>query len=851
MIDYQRLRAERHIHPSHYQTHESTRLGLPALYSKCIQLLIAALVCLCTLLAGIPQAQAAPTFPVVPVSPAFSAADQHKNGRHGKEDASVKLSIRSATPVVSSSSGYTVKLAVTNTANEASGPGSLSVDTNALYTFSSRIDMQDWAEGNAHIPTPNHLATQAVGSIEPGQSVEVIANTPADNDQLKAMITWGPKPLLLTYQADQQTASGKHLQGTATTFLTRSSDGLTTAQTPPMSLTMLLPLTSSGWSLDQSQVKQLMTGKQGESSKSKEGGKDDEQSASPDTPSSSQTSGHTSAEDSKNGNDNDANKHSTGSYSGSQSTSSGGAAATDNTHAGTAPAASGQQQPSIVLSQQARETQSNQLQLIGHHSRLNTLVDPLYLAQFESTPRVDAGMQPAAFDLSAYNSQSAGRYSAAGVELKDWNAQQASSELASSLHATEGDKAKPLYAWQGQQAWSLSSLAQARQQGYTAVVAPRGLAADNGSSAHTSKFTVPTDAGDITVLSAQQELSTLAQGDPTSAKAGSEQTTAGQVARFIAQSAFYQMEQPYAQRAILVCFDSDQDTEAASRLMDALEQAPWLNLSDLNTLAQAEPYTQGEDAKQLVTESDKSTGASASLAAGLGGTLDSLAASRSDIQRFADTMLTAKAQTPSSSASSSGRSDAQALARQDATDTARRSDDPRQWLERVTQIHDDLALYALACTSRAASLADSARAVSDQLLNGVQIKPSESVTVVSETAKMPVTISNSHPYPVSVKVSAKTDSMEIVTTRLVDALIPANSETQVTFTIRVATAGQADAEIALVDQHGQAFGQTRTTHITSNLRLSDMSGLLIVVFALVFAALGLWRQFHRKKDPDE
>ena len=70
-----------------------------------------------------------------------------------------------------------------------------------------------------------------------------------------------------------------------------------------------------------------------------------------------------------------------------------------------------------------------------------------------------------------------------------------------------------------------------------------------------------TDAGDVTVLTAQSVLSDLAQGKATSsdAEANGEGTTAGRLARFVAQSAFYQMEQPYAERNLLVYLSDNSD----------------------------------------------------------------------------------------------------------------------------------------------------------------------------------------------------------------------------------------------------------------------------------------------------
>ena len=137
---------------------------------------------------------------------------------------------------------------------------------------------------------------------------------------------------------------------------------------------------------------------------------------------------------------------------------------------------------------------------------------------------------------------------------------------------------------------------------------------------------------------------------------------------------------------------------------------------------------------------------------------------------------------------------------------------------------------------------------SRQLTNAHTITPTESVNVVSETAKMPVTISNSHPYPVKVKVSSLTDSMQIVTSRFDTVQVPPHGEAQVAFTIRVSTSGTANATISLFDRNGAAFGATQVTHITSALQ---MSGFVIIGFAVLLGAVGLWRQFNRKKDPDE
>ena len=86
---------------------------------------------------------------------------------------SAEVALRWSTPVVTDKSGYALRAAVTNTANQPMENAHLSVSTSALYSFSSRADMQAWSEGHARIPTPDVLGTQTVPTIPAGQSVEV------------------------------------------------------------------------------------------------------------------------------------------------------------------------------------------------------------------------------------------------------------------------------------------------------------------------------------------------------------------------------------------------------------------------------------------------------------------------------------------------------------------------------------------------------------------------------------------------------------------------------------------------------------------------------------------------------
>ena len=457
-------------------------------------------------------------------------------------------------------------------------------------------------------------------------------------------------------------------------------------------------------------------------------------------------------------------------------------------------------------------------QTFAKHDMLQVVGDPTYLQAMAMPTRVDGITQPALFDMTAYSAMNnAPAYSAAGINDRQWSAAKARKTYQSALGDSNADITA--YAWQGNGNWTLQALTKARQQGYGTVIATHDFEEDDAATVRTGKTVVSTDAGDITVLSG------LAQGKATSddANADSEGTTAGRLARFVAQSAFYQMEQPYAERNLLVCLNEDSDPSVVDALMSDIEQSPWLNLTDLATLKDADI---SEDAASMSTDLPQTDGLTDGMRSDVQQTLSALANSSSNIKRFNTSIL--------------------------VKPNGKDESDVNTWSRQLTNAHTIMALHALGGESPSRStMAEGANQLAALLINGVAITPTESVNVVSETAKMPVTISNSHPYPVKVKVSSLTDSMQIVTSRFDTVQVPPHGEAQVAFTIRVSTSGTANATISLFDRNGAAFGATQVTHITSALQISDKSGFVIIGFAVLLGAVGLWRQFNRKKDPDE
>ncbi len=243
-------------------------------------------------------------------------------------------------------------------------------------------------------------------------------------------------------------------------------------------------------------------------------------------------------------------------------------------------------------------------------------------------PSIAGIMQPADFDITAYTAlDDTAAYEKAGITTEQWNAKQAAA-----WYADGGDSETPsAYASQGNNCWTLDALTAAREQGYDTVIAGASFDADQTEAVHTGTYVVHAPAGDVAVLKEQSTLGTLAKGQATSTDAQAESSDAGRLARLIAQSAFYQMEQPYTSRYLLMTFSRTTEASWIDQVMSAFEQASWLNLTDLKTMAKADPYNVSDGVNP--DKADDANTANTRSAFG------QLADSRHDIMRMATSIL--------------------------------------------------------------------------------------------------------------------------------------------------------------------------------------------------------------------
>ncbi len=711
----------------------------------------------------------------------------------------ISLKIVKSTSILTDKSGYHISLLLKNNSSKDFSEGKIQVTFNPWYTFMSRTDLQKWSQAESRIPTPQLIGEVSVPALARGKSYNTQIDVDANNPNLSNILYWGPKPVSITYSS----LDFKHYYSVKS-FVTRANIGVKNIQTPPINVTLLMPIIakSSDWRYTINK-----------------------QNISP-----SVNAINSTLEDLYN-------------------------TATNATKS----AAS----KKIRLSKDSIKRFNALTSLVQKHPSLQTIADSNTLKFANPTFTPSVFMQNNGFDISNYaESNNHVYYKLAGIGLDSW------SKKSSIL---ENSTTKPLsldtYALQTGGKWTLRALEQAAANGYKIVVATSGFdALANRFAIKNGVYEVQTSLGSVKVLSCQEILNDLANGRSTSSQSVAEYTNAGLLNRLAAQSAFYQMEQPYTPRHLLIMFNQDSPISLIESVVSMLEKSPWISLLDLKSLTQSKPITKEYLGYNPVP---KESGIEGKLVIASKEKIDKLVSDRMLVNQFINSILDQN----ELNHHKTNESDAQSLAKQNAK--LKINQNSKIWSENLLKLFDAMAQREINNATSAASttnasaantntLHESSSEVKDQLqykngthvlakmlISGIQIIPPKDVTLVSETATMPITISNTNPYPVSVYLTAYTNSMEIVTRRKTSVKIAANSESQVILPLRSTTSSKVKATFTLEDRNRNIFGSTKETTITSTLQISDKSGTIIIIFAFALGALGLFRQFNRKKDPDE
>lgn len=336
-------------------------------------------------------------------------------------------------------------------------------------------------------------------------------------------------------------------------------------------------------------------------------------------------------------------------------------------------------------------------------------------------------MQPADFDITRYSyADNANGYENAGVPLSSWAASSSVQTLRTVLN--DGAAERPVYAMQGVGAWNTEALDTARMQGYDTVIATHDFDDQDDTAAHTGVYRVPTAHGDVTVMATHPMLA--AGGGPSHVAGGTggdeHRRPAAEVhraERLLPNGTAVPEPLPAGEfRPGFLCREH-------RRLHGALQEASWLDLTDLETLRASEPYMSGDDA---ATVADTTTVDPAAYdTTTLDTTLTTLAHTRRDLQHFNTSVLLADGSMPGGPAAQTGDANNTKPGDGDANDADDASDNATsdtsgdalgalQWSNRWLQAHDELALLSLnANTARSSALTAATQAMVDYLRQGI------------------------------------------------------------------------------------------------------------------------------------
>ena len=754
-----------------------------------------------------------------------------------KNTSGVTLALKKSASVISATSGYSATVTITNNTSRTLDAGKLTAYTRPDFVFRDSDTMQRWAQADFRLDAMSVLGSGDTPAIQPGKSADVTISVKPDARAISRITTWGAKPVLIRYTHKEAASAGSERTGSYTgrsststgrtgntsnsggpgpgqeelrTFVTRTNSDLPESSLPKLNVVFALPVTSPKLSRTTVSASGLIHGA--------------------------------------------------------------GAVRTDS-------AANSIYSENPDCARQTEYIKS----LNNTYPFIQNIIDPAIAGQYKDYPAA-AVMQPYGTNVSAISQYPSLQWDSAGIHDHLWDTAAIQKLLKTQgTGSSQGQEDSsgylfaqaPSIAWQGpHSSWTADALARARQQGYTAVIATSGFSDTGSAAAHTGKLTVPTQSGDITVLSAHSKLSALAQLTTTASTSAAEQSQAGRLNRFMAETAFYETQAPYESRTFFITLGSLADTQQRQyigSLLKLVSQSPWLQTDTPNSLLTADSPSTSRQAADLAQ-----AGSAGKAAAGqhfYASALKTLAGLREKLAVFDRTILVrSSAGGRTSSAGAQGLSRGDAQNNRLAANRGYTLENSATWMGALYTAFDICSLRSFTIddgstgtantgqtvqdtaaqknADAAAKAAEPAKSIVDTLYSSVSLMHPGSVSAVSDKANLPLTITNSLPFSVKVgikgtviKETAQNTGIEISSVK--DITVHAHSNKQTTLTITAQGGRRASAKLSLTDSQGKEFGKAVTTQITSALAVNDITGYAIIAVAVTLGALGLYRQIRR------
>lgn len=827
------------------------------------------------------------------ICPSEAAAyPYYQNNQNTRDSDDVEAVIESQTLILHENEGWSATISIKNTGTKNFNPGVLSV-LSAEYSFNGRIVIQSWADGEISLPVSSMSEIQ-IPTVKPGETVSAAAEIPADNPILKFMKTTGPKPVEITYETTD--SEGYSVSKTVRTFVTFLHDDSQESDEKQLTIVPAIIYSAKNRDADKSKITDIIRNNSNfdgqitfpsnsgnsSSSSNNSGSSDSAGSDSADAGSSNNAdnANSTDSTDSINGSDSNSNESSNGNKADGDSENNG--SLTLKSLAEKYPSLNIFADPTVhdlTVSNSSIPSDSSE------KSEEKSSADSFSIAE-----NAKGIIQPGGEDISAVSQLKTGKsaqnsdksleqnsYYSENSGQKDYSDSYSDDSADSSADDSEENSsrssaysklshffsnddltakkaeeyAKKMWknkfreddrpvaaAWQQEAQWTAQSLAEAKKLGYDTVVAESGFENHETPVTLTTKLTVPTEEGDITVLPANKTLSDIAKGKPTSDHAASqaENSESGRLARLVAQATFTQMESPYSERTILMSFGSSEDFKAADKIFSALEKLNKIRLGSWEDLMNSSPSATGTNSARLLAENEEITD---QYLEKINNTAEFFLSSEKRIESFAaDTVLSAQREEYKENRSSPSQTDS--------------ASDIENWKQKLKNINKELAFFAFGNSmSGADSVTDIANFLIDKLEDSISVEQPTEMHLLTTTANLPVTVTNRLPFPVTAGISGSADSNVFSVMGVKAGYIEAHSSKQIQVPVISNSAGAGTASLNLTDSIGRNFGKSVTARLNSSLRLSDKTGYIIIGLAIFLGIWGLWRQFNRVKDPNE
>lgn len=131
------------------------------------------------------------------------------------------------------------------------------------------------------------------------------------------------------------------------------------------------------------------------------------------------------------------------------------------------------------------------------------------------------------------------------------------------------------------------------------------------------------------------------------------------------------------------------------------------------------------------------------------------------------------------------------------------------------------------------------------MLSGIVSLDSSTINVISNSTEIPVTVENSLPVTVNVRVKLHSQDPRLTATGSVETRISPGGTSKVLIPVRAFGSANITAQVHITDNEGNKVGTTRDISLRVRANWEDIGTLVFAGFFLLLLIFGLWKSLRR------